>query len=91
MHDPNSFDRKIGVYVQQHGYTPDDGKAIKVGAKDAKLRNAGGETRQVVIPERPNVDLVIQFDGEYGLTEQQMIEIAAGVHAGETALDAHDK
>lgn len=91
IHNPSYFGGKIGVYVQVHGYIPDDGKGVKVGTKDAWLRGSAGETRQVVVLERPKVDIVIQFDGDFGLTEQQMIEIAAGVHVSDAALDAHDK
>jgi hypothetical protein len=104
VYDPQMFVDKIGVFLQSRDYRgPSGGKPVKVGDHNGVLVKskmgmtpegpipppADGDTGwQIFVGQPRGVYLVVQFWSGLGLSKDQMIEIAAGVHVHADALRA---
>ncbi len=101
VHDPQSFVGKIGVMLSSKDQSgPGDGTAVKVGDKDGVLVKspvgqtpdgplptpADGDTGWTLWVEQPSgAHLLVQFWEGLGMSREQMVELAAGVHVHQDA------
>ena len=101
VHDPQSFVGKIGVMLSSKDQDgPGDGTAVKVGDRNGVLvKSPVGETPDGPLPtpadgdtgwtlwvEQPSgAHLLVQFWEGLGMTREQMVELAAGVHVHKDA------
>jgi hypothetical protein len=87
--DPQVFTGKIGVFLEHKsdraGAEPDaSDKKVTVGGRQALLHHNGPVT-DLLISVSPDVYAGLQFDVR--LTEQQMLELGAGLHVDRNVID----
>jgi hypothetical protein len=104
IYDPRDFTGKIGVFLERRDYRAVTGDEVAVGDKTGLLMKlppngtAPGDPTpavddrdaawQLLIQESPNVWAVVQFAEGIGLSRAQMLEVGAGLHVHQDAIDA---
>jgi hypothetical protein len=97
LHDPRSFVGKIGIMLESKDQNGPWGEGIKVkvGDNDGTLLKsptegsvrADGDTGWQLFVKQPSGPyLLLQFWEGLGLSQDQMVELAAGVHVHEDAV-----
>ena len=85
--DPRSFVGKIAIMLQSKDQDAPEGEEVKAGDKDAVLvpsPDGQGFTLWIAQPDAPSV--LIQFWEDFGLSQEQVLELGAGVHVHEGAV-----
>jgi hypothetical protein len=85
IYDPNDFTGKIAIYLEQAAFRgPLDGDKVTVAGKEAIVHPIGATT-QLIIAVSPQVYATVQAD--VPLTRDQLLELGAGLHVHQDAVD----
>lgn len=85
MYDPRMYTGKIGIFLERRSDRGDtDGEKVIVSGQKAVMHPIG-TTMQLVITISPDVFATIQAD--VPLTREQILELGAGLHVGQVAID----
>ena len=85
MYDPNDLGGKIGIYLEQKSYRGnEDGEKVTVAGHPTIVHHIG-PTTQLLISVSSDVYATVQFD--VALTMDQMLEVGAGLHVAQEAID----
>ncbi|GAA0808912.1 hypothetical protein [Spirilliplanes yamanashiensis] len=79
--DPRDYSDKIAIFLANREIErPNGGTPVTVGAKKGVLTSTGGSSRTLWVEHSARAYLVVQFWQDFGLSEDQMVELGAGVH-----------
>lgn len=87
LFDPRSFADKIAIMLQSKDQGAPEGEKVKAGDKDAvRVPSPDGQGFTLWIAQPDGISVLIQFWDDFGLTDAQVLELGAGVHVHEGAV-----